>query len=102
MCTELCVNFSGYTLTLYELPCCRALAAHMWPAGRIDLKVRVLVALGLLVGAKLVNVQVPFLFKDIVDGLNVTDVATVALAVPLSMLIACTCSIRARCVPFTR
>jgi ABC transporter ATM len=33
--------------------------------------VRVLAALGLLVGGKLLNVQVPFFFKDIVDSLNV-------------------------------
>lgn len=65
----------------------RTMAAHVWPQGHTDLKVRVVAALGLLVTSKLVNIQVPFLFKGIVDDLNTADVATVALAVPMGMLI---------------
>ncbi|XP_078700182.1 iron-sulfur clusters transporter ABCB7, mitochondrial-like isoform X4 [Branchiostoma floridae x Branchiostoma belcheri] len=43
---------------------------YVWPKGRTDIKTRVVVALGLLVGAKLLNVQVPFIFKYAVDYLN--------------------------------
>ncbi len=35
-----------------------------------DVKKRVLIALGLLVGAKLLNITVPFLFKHAIDLLN--------------------------------
>ncbi|EDQ89783.1 uncharacterized protein MONBRDRAFT_20835 [Monosiga brevicollis MX1] len=49
----------------------------IWPAGRTDLKLRVLAALGLLVGSKVLNVQVPFFFKYAVDILN-DPVATMA------------------------
>lgn len=36
----------------------RVLVQHLWPANQMQLKVRVMVALGLLVGAKLLNIQV--------------------------------------------
>lgn len=42
----------------------------VWPKNNTAIKVRVLIAIGLLVGSKLLNVAVPFLFKEIVDFLN--------------------------------
>lgn len=42
----------------------------VWPKDRVGIKIRVVVALGLLVGSKLLNVAVPFVFKEIVDLLN--------------------------------
>ena len=55
------------------------LAHNIWPKGQTATKVRVLGALALLVGGKVLNVQVPFFFKDIVDSLNVpiTESSTV-------------------------
>jgi hypothetical protein len=55
------------------------LATHIWPRNSPKTKIRVLAALALLVGGKILNVQVPFFFKDIVDALNVpiTDGSTV-------------------------
>ncbi|KAL7425175.1 Iron-sulfur clusters transporter atm1, mitochondrial [Cryptotrichosporon argae] len=47
------------------------LAGNIWPRNAPAVKARVLVALTLLVGAKVLNVQVPFFFKQIVDSLNV-------------------------------
>lgn len=47
------------------------LAENIWPRGSPRTKIRVIGALGLLVGGKILNVQVPFYFKDIVDALNV-------------------------------
>ncbi|RSH93196.1 Iron-sulfur clusters transporter atm1, mitochondrial [Saitozyma podzolica] len=47
------------------------LAENIWPRGATATKVRVLAALALLVGGKVLNVQVPFFFKQIVDSLNV-------------------------------
>jgi ATP-binding cassette, subfamily B (MDR/TAP), member 7 len=47
----------------------RAMVKYVWPAGDTPAKTRVLTALGLLAGSKLLNVQVPFLFRDVVDKL---------------------------------
>jgi ATP-binding cassette subfamily B protein len=48
----------------------RTLLPHLWPKGRVDLRVRVVVAMLLLTAAKLVNVSVPFLYKASVDALD--------------------------------
>lgn len=48
----------------------RAMAAYIWPKGNNAVKQRVLIAMGLLIGAKLLNISVPFLFKHAVDKLN--------------------------------
>lgn len=48
----------------------REMVRHVWPRDKPWLKIRVVTALGLLVGAKLVNVQVPFFFKHAVDYFN--------------------------------
>ncbi|WKX90011.1 hypothetical protein Q1695_009110 [Nippostrongylus brasiliensis] len=48
----------------------RKLLKFVWPKGNRAIKSRVLVALCLLVGAKLANVSVPFLYRDIVNVYN--------------------------------
>lgn len=48
------------------------LTSQVWPVGKPAIKARVLTALGLLVGSKVLNVQVPFLFKYTIDYLNST------------------------------
>jgi len=47
------------------------LVKYIWPKDNIGFRVRVVIALSLLVGAKVLNVQVPFFFKDIIDKLNI-------------------------------
>lgn len=42
----------------------------VWPKDGAGIKIRVVIALSLLVGSKLLNVAVPFVFKEIVDFLN--------------------------------
>ncbi|CAK9784553.1 unnamed protein product [Cutaneotrichosporon oleaginosum] len=49
----------------------RQLASNVWPKGNTKIKVRVITALTLLVAGKVLNVQVPFFFKTIIDSLNV-------------------------------
>ncbi|KAK6299434.1 hypothetical protein J4Q44_G00309440 [Coregonus suidteri] len=44
--------------------------SYVWPKDRPDLRARVAIALGLLAGAKMTNVMVPFMFKYAVDELN--------------------------------
>lgn len=46
------------------------LLPQLWPPGRPDLRRRVVLAFALLVAAKLVNVTVPYFFKQAVDLLN--------------------------------
>ncbi|XP_077239233.1 ABC transporter of the mitochondrion 3 [Tasmannia lanceolata] len=59
----------------------RTLAKYLWLKDNLEFRLRVLVALGLLVGAKVLNVQVPFLFKLAIDWLStVTGVASTITA----------------------
>lgn len=46
------------------------LLAYVWPKNDIGTKARVLLALSLLLAGKLLNVQVPFFFKAVVDRMN--------------------------------
>lgn len=47
------------------------LLAYLWPKDKPWVKFRVVSALTLLISAKLLNVQVPFFFKQIIDDMNV-------------------------------
>jgi len=49
----------------------RDLMAYLWPKDKLSFKVRVVIALSFLILAKLLNVQVPFFFKSIIDGMNI-------------------------------
>ncbi len=61
----------------------------IWPADRPDLKVRVLIALALLLAAKVATVMVPFFYKAAVDQLTIEPGSPAALiVVPLAMVIA--------------
>ena len=64
----------------------RRLLPYLWPAGRRDLRARVVLAALLLVGAKLVTVATPFFYKHAVDRLESPE--TQAVAVPLLLLAA--------------
>ncbi|XP_021957801.1 ATP-binding cassette sub-family B member 7, mitochondrial [Folsomia candida] len=48
----------------------KAMLTHLWPKDEPEMRQRVVVALGLLVGAKVLNVCVPYLFKLGVDNLG--------------------------------
>ncbi|KAG4955098.1 hypothetical protein JHK87_040692 [Glycine soja] len=56
------------------------LASYLWMKDNIEFRVRIVAALGLLVGAKILNVQVPFLFKLAVDSLTAGTGSMGALA----------------------
>ncbi|SCU86458.1 LAFA_0E00870g1_1 [Lachancea sp. 'fantastica'] len=81
-------NGGSKTPTISELKILKDLFKYIWPGGDKKVRIRVLIALGLLVGSKLLNVQVPFFFKNIVDSMNVewTD-ATSALPIAIGTLI---------------
>ncbi|GAA6042079.1 hypothetical protein JCM8097_004098, partial [Rhodosporidiobolus ruineniae] len=64
-------NVSEKEQTRKDWDIIRKLLPNVWPKNDWGTKTRVLLALALLVGGKLLNVQVPFFFKSIVDTLNV-------------------------------
>ncbi|KAJ3299281.1 Iron-sulfur clusters transporter atm1, mitochondrial [Borealophlyctis nickersoniae] len=53
----------------------KELSAYLWPKGEWGIKGRVVLALMLLVGGKVLNVNVPILFKYAVDALNAVPAA---------------------------
>ncbi len=61
----------------------RSLMKHLWPVGHANLKTRVVLAMGCLLIAKIINVYVPFLYKAAVDSLTVTP----ALALPIGIIL---------------
>ncbi len=76
----------------------RDLWPYMWPAGRPDLKRRVLVALGVLIAAKVVTVLVPYTYKWATDALvkpptpgldgTLTIGLTALVTVPIMLIVA--------------
>ena len=70
----------------FEWQTLKTLSHYLWPAGQLEMKTRVVIALILLAFAKFANVYAPILLKQAVDHLN--GVAGVAVALPLGLLIA--------------
>ena len=64
----------------------RILGRHLWPKNEMALRVRVVIAMVLLVVAKVTNVYVPILYKDAVDALGAP--AAQAVAVPIALIVA--------------
>ncbi|KAF5019339.1 hypothetical protein F66182_8667 [Fusarium sp. NRRL 66182] len=54
----------------------KEMTRYLWPKDDWGTKLRVSLAVSLLIGAKILNVQVPFYFKSIVDSMNI-DIAAV-------------------------
>ena len=77
----------------------KTLVKYIWPKDNIGFRVRVVIALSLLVGAKVLNVQVPFFFKDIIDKLNIDfsqlgtagSVNATVFTVAGTAILGCTC-----------
>jgi len=59
---------------------------YLWPRDRADLRVRVVIAIVLLIAAKVTNVMVPMALRGAVDALSVPKPALVAI--PLALLLA--------------
>jgi ATP-binding cassette, subfamily B, heavy metal transporter len=66
----------------------KSLLPYLWPEGRRDLKIRVVVAMTLLVASKIVTVLTPYAFKYVTDALARDDVRTIAITVPLFLIAA--------------
>lgn len=87
---------SGETSTREQLATLRNLLPYLWPAGRNDLRLRVLIALALMVGAKVTTVYVPLILRAAVDNLSPGAGASAAnlvaneplIVLPLGLLLA--------------
>lgn len=68
----------------------KAMLVYIWPKDDERIRNRVVVALSLLIGSKLLNVSIPFLFKGAVDQLSVLSMASTpetALAICSSLVL---------------
>ncbi|WP_172428699.1 ABC transporter ATP-binding protein/permease [Azospirillum brasilense] len=65
----------------------RSLVPYLWPRDSFETKLRVVVALVLLVGAKVANVWVPIFYKRAVDALSPGD-AGALVTIPLGLIVA--------------
>jgi len=70
----------------------RHLWPYMWPSGRNDLKLRVVLAIAALLGSKVATTLVPFAYKGIIDGLGKAAQGhlplAMGIAVPVILIIA--------------
>ena len=70
----------------------RSLAPYIWPQESVETRVRVVLAMLLLVGAKVANVYVPIFYKHAVDALTPAGGAGAgagaAVAIPLGLIVA--------------
>ncbi|MBP2232169.1 ATP-binding cassette subfamily B protein [Azospirillum agricola] len=74
-----------------DLAAIRSLLPYVWPRDSLETRVRVVVAMLLLVGAKVANVYVPIFYKHAIDAL--TPIASggasgAAVTIPLGLIIA--------------
>ena len=69
----------------------RVLLPFLWPKGELELRARVVIAIVLLIAAKLANVSVPVFYKQAVDSLLPAagdNGLVLAVGVPIAILIA--------------
>ncbi|AWJ86885.1 metal ABC transporter permease (plasmid) [Azospirillum sp. TSH58] len=70
-----------------DMAALRSLVPYLWPNDSFETKLRVVVALVLLVGAKVANVWVPLFYKRAVDALSPGD-AGALVTIPLGLIVA--------------
>ena len=66
----------------------KSFVPYLWPKDRADLHIRVVLAMILLVAAKAITVYVPFLYRDATNALSQASPSTVAIAVPVMLIVA--------------
>nr|GAT55493.1 predicted protein [Mycena chlorophos] len=59
-----------------DLKIVKTLVKHVWPKNDWKTKGTVIFGFGLLISSKILNVQVPYIFKNIIDALNLDVAAT--------------------------
>ncbi|XBW36892.1 hypothetical protein QEN19_002471 [Hanseniaspora menglaensis] len=61
------------TQNVSEIKILKTLFKYIWPKDNWKVRVRVVIAFSLLIGAKVLNIEVPFFFKQIIDDMNDKD-----------------------------
>ncbi|MEM7540469.1 MAG: ABC transporter ATP-binding protein/permease [Pseudomonadota bacterium] len=69
----------------FEWGALRALAPYLWPRGQFNIKARVTIALGFLALAKVANVYLPLIYKQMVDLFSVPG--ALPLQLPIALLL---------------
>src|SRR5258707_13205263 len=64
----------------------KGLWPYLWPRDSLELRLRVVLALALLIAGKLVTIVTPFLYKHAVDALTAPGPALIA--VPVAVILA--------------
>ena len=68
-----------------ELRALKWLAPHLWPRDSVELRARVIIAVLLLLAAKLLTIWVPILYKHAVDALSPSNII---VAAPVALIVA--------------
>jgi ABC-type transport system involved in Fe-S cluster assembly fused permease/ATPase subunit len=66
----------------------KGLFPYLWPRDSLELRARVVLAVALLAGGKLINITVPFFYKGAVDALSGKGGAAAVAAVPVMLIVA--------------
>src|SRR5256885_14805246 len=66
----------------------KGLGPYLWPRDSIELRVRVVLAMALLIAGKLVNITVPLFYKQAVDALSGAGTAGAVIALPVRLILA--------------
>ena len=67
----------------------KSLLPYLWPEGRMDLKIRVILAMTALIASKIITVLTPYSFKYATDALTASgNTAAIAFSVPLFLVLA--------------
>jgi ABC-type transport system involved in Fe-S cluster assembly fused permease/ATPase subunit len=60
---------------------------YLWPSGETGLRVRVVIAMALLIAAKATNVSVPIFYKQAVDILTAGGKVDILISVPVALIV---------------
>ena len=66
----------------------KTLLPYLWPSGEMGLRVRVVIAMALLIAAKATNVSVPIFYKQAVDTLTADGKVDALITVPIALILA--------------
>jgi ATP-binding cassette, subfamily B, heavy metal transporter len=69
----------------FEWGALKSLAPHVWPSSSVEMRLRVVLALGLLAASKVATVYVPILFRELVDLFSNPE--NLPLTLPIALLI---------------
>ena len=70
----------------FEWKALEALLPYLWPAGGLEMRARVVIAIAFLIGAKVATVYVPILLKEMVDLFS--NPGSLPVVLPIGLIVA--------------